>query len=83
MKNDRWQDRWIVESRTDPGVTYTVARDREGNFGCSCKGWIFNHKKPGYGGDPHIGMVQAALRGNWDGHSVLTLAEAVVRRLVG
>lgn len=38
---DRWVRRWQVPSTTDETATYTVAVDAAGNFGCSCRGWIY------------------------------------------
>lgn len=47
-KNDKWQTRWSVASFSDPDKKYTVAKDFQGNFGCSCPAWIFKHKKQGH-----------------------------------
>lgn len=81
---DRWVKKWFVESRSESGKNYTVAQDANGNWGCSCKGWIFGHNRPTYSDDnePHISMVRAALLGGWNDDRVLTLAQAVIRRLL-
>ena len=39
MKNDRWIQRWNVPGSN--GHTWIVAKDREGNYGCSCPVWKF------------------------------------------
>ena len=41
MKTDKWVDRWMVQSETDPTKFYTVSRAKDGSFGCSCPAWKF------------------------------------------
>jgi len=38
MRNDKWVDRWTVESSSGGG-SYIIGRDAQGNWGCSCRGW--------------------------------------------
>jgi len=38
MKDDKWVDRWVVSSSSGDG-DYIVARDKDGNWACSCIGW--------------------------------------------
>lgn len=38
----RWKDLYKVESDSRPGVSYVVARDASGAWGCSCPAWIFH-----------------------------------------
>lgn len=39
-----WVDRWEVQGTS--GKTYTVARKRDGSWGCSCPTWTFQKNKP-------------------------------------
>jgi hypothetical protein len=43
MKNDRWVKRWKVPGSN--GNTWTVAIDKEGNYGCSCPRWKFKREQ--------------------------------------
>jgi hypothetical protein len=42
---DRWIIRWKVPSESDPDKTYIVARDAEGEYGCSCPVWKFRRQE--------------------------------------
>jgi hypothetical protein len=42
---DKWKKRWKLESFSDSSVEYTVALDRDDNYGCSCPAWRFGRKK--------------------------------------
>lgn len=37
--------KWIVNSRTRPGVSYTVTLRKDGSIGCNCPKWIFKKGK--------------------------------------
>jgi len=39
MKKDRWIKRWQVQGSAEK--PYTVAIDKDGNYGCSCPHWKF------------------------------------------
>jgi len=41
--NDKWITRWPVVGTS--GKKYTVAQDREGNFGCDCQSWMFQPRE--------------------------------------
>lgn len=41
---DRWVKRWQVPKSSGEG-TWTVAIDREGNYGCSCPIWKFKRQE--------------------------------------
>lgn len=56
MSSDRWVERWNVVS-TSSGNTYTVAKDRDGNFGCSCPRWKFKREEC-----KHIAQIKSALQ---------------------
>lgn len=54
---DRWVVRFRVASETDPRVSYTVAVDAAGRWGCSCPAWIYDpERRP----CKHVRSVQAA-----------------------
>ena len=36
-----WSDRREVPSGSRPDVTYTVAVNHRGEFGCNCPGWVY------------------------------------------
>ena len=38
-----WVKRWEVEGRS--GKTWIVAKDKNGNYGCSCPAWIYRRKQ--------------------------------------
>lgn len=42
---DKWKVRWKVPSESDPDKVYTVARDAEGQYGCSCPVWKFRRRE--------------------------------------
>ena len=42
---DRWVVRFRVASETDPRVSYTVAVDAAGRWGCSCPAWIYDPER--------------------------------------
>lgn len=44
MANDRWVKRWEVPSSSGNG-TYTVAVDKDDNYGCSCPAWKFRRQE--------------------------------------
>ncbi len=44
-KPDKWIKRWSAFSRNSSD-DYTVALARDGTWGCSCKGWIFQKERP-------------------------------------
>lgn len=43
MKNDRWVKRWKVPGSN--GDEWTVAIDKDGNYGCSCPRWKFKREE--------------------------------------
>lgn len=46
-KPDKWVHRWpVVSESAYGGETYNVALARDGTWGCSCKGWIFQKARP-------------------------------------
>lgn len=61
---DQWKNRWRCPSNSQDG-DYTVSEKWDGTWGCSCKGWIFQHKRWeerfGDGRCDHIKRVQRAL----------------------
>lgn len=42
MKTDKWVKRWKVDGSN--GNVWTVAIDKDGNYGCSCPQWKFYRK---------------------------------------
>lgn len=54
---DRWVVRLAVASESEPGLTYTVAIDAAGDWGCSCPAWIYDPARPAC---KHIRAAQAA-----------------------
>jgi hypothetical protein len=82
-KQDKWVNRWVVRSASDPTETYIVGQDANGNYGCSCKGWIFHHSKPGFVNDEHKHIAWVIAAGGTHAYGVMTMTEAVVERLVG
>lgn len=40
-KRDQWIERWTMQSHSNPAKTYTVARHRDGHYGCTCPRWKF------------------------------------------
>ena len=44
VKNDRWVKRWYVPKSSGDG-TWTVAIDKNGNYGCSCPVWKFKRQE--------------------------------------
>lgn len=68
--SDQWKNRWTCPSNSQDG-NYTVSEKRDGTWGCSCKGWIFQHKrKEALGLDSdcdHIKRVKWHLRTLGDG----------------
>lgn len=44
METDKWVHRWYVERSTGDG-TWTVAQDKDGNWGCSCPVWKFKRQE--------------------------------------
>ena len=83
MAKDKWINRWVVRSSTDPTETYIVGQDAAGNYGCSCKGWIFNHSKPTFVNEEHKHIAWVIAAGGTHAYGVMTMTEAVVERLVG
>ena len=57
MKKDQWIQRWRIESETEPGKVYTVARKSSDQFGCSCPRWVFQRAKELNGQCKHIRAV--------------------------
>ena len=53
----RWVESWEVESRSKPGEYYTVSRDENGDFGCSCLAWTRQRKEC-----KHIRLMKGQLR---------------------
>jgi hypothetical protein len=43
MKNDKWVKRWTVKGSN--GKEWTVAIDKDGNYGCSCPVWKFRRQE--------------------------------------
>ena len=43
MKKDKWIKRWKINGSN--GNTWTVAIDKDGNYGCSCPIWKFKRKE--------------------------------------
>jgi predicted nucleic acid-binding Zn finger protein len=43
LSSSVWMERWIVIGST--GKPYTVAKNREGEFGCTCMDWINKRNK--------------------------------------
>ncbi len=35
----KWIEKWQVPSSSDPSKTYTVSKNEEGGYGCSCPAW--------------------------------------------
>ena len=71
MRDDKWVKRWVVPSSTGEGY-YTVAIDKDENYGCSCPGWVKHFPRMDC---KHIIEVQ--------GGGGRTLEEAVLDRLEG
>lgn len=44
MVMKKWINRWNIPSSTSDG-TWTVAMDRDGNYGCSCPVWKFRREE--------------------------------------
>lgn len=44
MKKDKWINRWQVGKSTGEGY-WTVAIDKDGNYGCSCPRWKFKREQ--------------------------------------
>lgn len=53
MKRDKWRKRWQIGKSTGDGY-WTVAVDKDGNYGCSCPVWKFRRDRC-----KHIQYVQA------------------------
>jgi hypothetical protein len=64
---DRWVKRWKVESHSTTGKFYTVALDRNGEYGCSCPVWKFRRKQC-----KHIREVKA---GNYEPETMIEFKE--------
>ena len=60
--SSKWIKRWEAHSFTDPNTVYTVSKDREEHFACSCKAWIFQRKKLPDGHCKHINVILAKLQ---------------------
>lgn len=43
MSNDKWVEKWEIEGSN--GHIWIVAKDREGNYGCSCPVWKFKRRE--------------------------------------
>jgi len=43
MKKDKWIKRWQIQGSNDK--TWTVAIDKDGNYGCSCPRWKFHREE--------------------------------------
>jgi len=44
MKDDKWVQRWVVPSSSGGG-DYIVGRTSEGEYGCSCPGWVKHYPR--------------------------------------
>lgn len=44
MKTDKWVKRWKVPKSKGDGE-WTVAQDKDGNYGCNCPIWRFSRKE--------------------------------------
>ena len=44
-RRDKWVKRWQVPSSSEAGRYWTVAIDRDGNWGCSCPVWKFRRQE--------------------------------------
>lgn len=69
MNNEKWVQRWIVPSMSG-GRPYVVAKDKEGNYACSCPGWTQHYPRR------DCKHIQEVLAGR-----AKTLAEATLDRL--
>lgn len=54
----RWVEYYSCPSGSNPDLTYVVAKDRAGEWGCSCPRWKFHRENC-----KHIQRVNAALAG--------------------
>lgn len=41
-QSGKWEELYEVQSSSRPGVSYVVAKDDQGRWGCSCPRWIFH-----------------------------------------
>ena len=39
-----WVERWSVPSKSNPNLSYVVAKNATGDFGCSCPVWKFHRR---------------------------------------
>jgi hypothetical protein len=44
VKNDKWIKRWKIPKSSGDGF-WTLAIDKNGNYGCSCPRWIFKREE--------------------------------------
>ena len=44
MRTSKWVTKWVVHGSNSH--VWTVAQDRNGNWGCSCPKWIFQKTRP-------------------------------------
>jgi len=42
--NGWWVQKWDVESASRPNVTYRVAKNKRGGYGCTCPHWKYRRK---------------------------------------
>ena len=54
----RWVERWYVRSFTNAEKEYTVARDEDGGYGCSCPAWKFQRHRIRDGICKHIRQIK-------------------------
>lgn len=56
-----WTNRFDIPSESGD-KTYRIAqRSKSKEWGCSCKGWIFHHSKPGFTGCKHLKALRPVL----------------------
>lgn len=71
MKDDKWVKRWVVHSESGNG-DYIVGQDKDGNWGCSCRGWTSHVPRTDC---KHIRLVKS---GGGE-----TLTEHIIAKLAG
>lgn len=71
----KWVQKWLVHSRSSENV-YTVSRDANNNFGCSCPAWKFQRKQCA-----HIDEVVSVIWPQEHCSKILELTENIFKAL--
>lgn len=71
-----WVKKWKVKSHSNPKSEHTVSIGFKGEWGCSCRYWIFHHKDCS-----HIKEKKVELGPNWMGGEAIALMKVVAWRV--